>query len=105
MQHVSEILPGVLTRLQCISELRDGTAMSALDTAITTIRDDLERWTPGYEPEELEFTRALLGSLIELQVKSGEQAIRLGEAMNRRKLENPDNDDDPTPPAAMARAA
>jgi|GEM_PF-2479764 len=107
MRHVSEILPGVVSRLQCISELRDGAAMSALDTAIDTVRDDLERWGSAYEPEERDLTAIILEGLIELQAEATKQAVRLGEKMNQRKLENsdPDNDDDPLPPAAIARAA
>lgn len=107
MQHISEILPGVVSRIRCISELKDGAAFSSLDTAIDTIRDDLERWGSAYEPEERDFTRFILEGLTKLQADATQQAARLGEAMNRRKLESPDpdNDDDPLPPASMARAA
>lgn len=107
MQHISEVMPGVMSRLSCIAMLKDGAAMSALDDAIEAIRSHQERWGHVNEPEETAFTLGILGALIELQVNSVEAAVRLGETMKQRKLANPDpdNDDDPTPPAAMAQAA
>ncbi len=73
-----------MNRVQCINTLKEGAALSAVDAAIEAIRDHQERWGHVNEPEEDAFARAILGSLIELQVRSVEQSIRLGEAMCQR---------------------
>lgn len=73
-----------MNRVQCINILKEGSALSAVDSAIEVIREHQERWGHVNEPEEDAFTRSILGSLIELQVRSVEQSIRLGDAMCRR---------------------
>lgn len=105
MERVDPVIGRVLHRAEAINTLKEGAALSAVDAAIETIRDHRERWASTYEPEEDAFTREILGTLIELQVRSVEMAVKLGDAMARRKLADPDNDDDPTPPAQAVRVA
>ena len=76
-----------MNRLQAITSLRDATAMSALNYAIETIRDDLAKWGPGMEPEEHAFARNILGNLIDLSVSTDREAVELGALMSRRLFE------------------
>lgn len=76
-----------MTRLQSITALRDATAMSALNYAIETIRDDLAKWGPGMEPEEHAFARKILGNLIDLSVRTDSEAVRVGTLMAARLSE------------------
>lgn len=73
-----------MNRAQCITTLKDSVGPTAIDAAIEAIRDHRERWGAIAEPEEDALTREILGTLIELQVRSVERAVRLGEAMNCR---------------------
>lgn len=73
-----------MNRAQCINTLKEGAAMSAIDAAIEEIRNEQQLWGRLNHPEEDAFTREILGTLIELQVRSVERAVRLGEAMNCR---------------------
>lgn len=73
-----------MNRIRAITALKDSVGPTAVDAAIEAIRDFRERWGPTCEPEEDALTREILGTLIELQVRSVERAVRLGEAMNCR---------------------
>lgn len=75
-----------MNRLQCIQSLKDGPAMSALDQAIETVRDHMEKWGRSMPMEERTYTHAILGNLIDLQVRSVTDAVRMGETMNRRLI-------------------
>lgn len=75
-----------LTRLQCITLLKGGAALSAVDDAIEAIRDHRERWGKAAQPEEDALTLEILGGLIALQIRAVEQSVRLGEAMRLRLL-------------------
>lgn len=85
-----------MNRIRAITALKDSVGPTAVDAAIEAIRDFRERWGSTCEPEEDALTREILGTLIELQVHSVTQAVRLGEAMSRRL--NAANDGDPTTP-------
>lgn len=76
-----------MTRLQSITALRDATAMSALNYAIETIRDDLAKWGPGMEAEERVFSKTILGTLIDLSVAMDSEAVRVGTQMAARLSE------------------
>lgn len=73
-----------MTRVQAINTLKEGAAMSALDEAINDIRDHQSIWGHTNSAEEDAFNREILGALIDLQVRSVERAVRLGEAMSCR---------------------
>lgn len=75
-----------MSRLSCIQSLKDGPAMSALDQSIETIRDHMEKWGRSMPVEERTYTHVILGNLIDLQVRSVTDAVRLGETMNRRLI-------------------
>lgn len=95
-----------MSRLSCITELRTCHAMSALDEAIESIRDDIACYGAVLQtlPEERAKTLRILGNLLELQADELLLSVREGEAMNiRQTLEAAnDPDDTPTPPAAGA---
>ena len=76
-----------MNRLQAITALKDGPAMSALDGAIEAIRFDMDRWGPVMEPEERTYIRTILGTLIDLQVASVSEAVRMGTVMANRMNE------------------
>ena len=76
-----------MNRLSAITALKDGPAMSALDEAIEAIRDHMDRWGPVMEPEERAYTRTILGTLIDLQVVSVSEAVRMGTVMANRMNE------------------
>ena len=84
-----------MNRIRAITALKDSVGPTAVDAAIEAIRDFRERWGPTCEPEEDALTREILGTLIELQVRSVTSAVRLGEAMSRRLSAA---NDDPTTP-------
>ena len=73
-----------MNRIRAITALKDSVGPTAVDAAIEAIRDYRERWGLTAEPEEDALTREILGTLIDLQVRSVERAVRLGEAMSRR---------------------
>ena len=73
-----------MNRLQSITALRDAPAMSALNYAIETIRDDLAKWGNGMEPEEHAFALNLQGHLIDLSVRMDSEAVRVGTLMAAR---------------------
>lgn len=76
-----------MTRLKAIAALRDAPAMSALNYAIETVRDDLAKWGNGMEAEERAFALSLLGKLIDLQVETDREAVRVGTQMAARLSE------------------
>lgn len=76
-----------MNRLQAITALRDAPAMSALNYAIETIRDDLAKWGGAMEAEEHAFARNILGNLIDLQVSTDREAVRVGTQMAARLSE------------------
>ena len=76
-----------MNRLQAITALRDAPAMSALNYAIETIRDDLAKWGPGMEAEERVFAKTILGTLIDLSVETDREAVRVGTQMAARLSE------------------
>lgn len=76
-----------MTRLQAIAALRDAPAMSALNYAIETIRDDVAKWGNGMEAEEQAFALNLLGKLIDLQIETDREAVRVGTQMAARLSE------------------
>ena len=76
-----------MNRLQSITALRDAPAMSALNYAIETIRDDLAKWGGTMEPEEHAFARNILGNLIDLSVSTDSEAVRVGTQMAARLSE------------------
>lgn len=85
-----------MNRIRAITALKDSVGPTAIDAAIEAIRDHRERWGSTCEPEEDALTREILGTLIDLQVRSVTSAVRLGEAMSRRL--NAANDAAPTNP-------
>mgnify|MGYP001179313471 CR=1 FL=1 len=85
-----------MNRIRAITTLKDSVGPTAVDAAIEAIRDYRERWGLTAEPEEDALTREILGTLIDLQVRSVERSVRLGEAMSRRLTTA--NDADPTTP-------
>ena len=85
-----------MNRIRAITALKDSVGPTAIDAAIEAIRDYRERWGLTAEPEEDALTREILGTLIDLEVRSVERAVRLGEAMSRRLTAT--NDADPTTP-------
>ncbi|KQW79748.1 hypothetical protein [Brevundimonas sp. Root1279] len=94
MEHVSaplaRALEGVASRLSCINELRECTAMSAVDTAIEEIREWVDRWGPHMkvnDPEEYAKTQRILGTLIELQANEVQISVREGEVKHIREVE------------------
>jgi hypothetical protein len=76
-----------MNRLAAITALKDGPAMSALDEAIEAIRDHMDRWGPVMEAEERTYTQTILGTLIDLQVVSVSEAVRMGTVMANRMNE------------------
>ena len=60
--------------------------MSALDQSIETIRDHMEKWGRSMPVEERTHTHAILGNLIDLQVRSVTDAVRMAETMHRRLI-------------------
>lgn len=84
-----------MNRIRAITALKDSVGPTAVDAAIEAIRDYRERRGASAEPEEDALTREILGTLIDLQVRSVERAVRLGEAMSRRLTAA--NDDSTTP--------
>lgn len=101
-----------MSRLSCITELRDIVAMGVLDTAIEGIRDWQERWgdhTRRTCPEEFAKTQRILGNLLEMQADELLLSVREGEAMHiRQTLEaanDPDGDDTPPSPAMALEVA
>lgn len=73
-----------MTRLKAITALRDAPAMSALNYAIETIRDDVAKWGNGMEAEERVFAKTILGTLIDLSVAMDSEAVRVGTLMAAR---------------------
>lgn len=73
-----------MNRLKAITVLRVAPAMSALNYAIETIREDLAKWGNGMEAEEKTFALNLLGKLIDLQVSTDREAVRVGTQMAAR---------------------
>ena len=76
-----------MNRLQSICALRGSEGVTAVDGAIETIRDWVEKWGFNMEPEELTLTKEVLGNLLELQANLIPRAVRLGETMSIRLTE------------------
>lgn len=76
-----------MNRLKAITALRDAPAMSALNYAIETIRDDVAKWGGTMEPEQYFFALNVLGHLIDLQVSTDLEAVRVGTQMAARLSE------------------
>lgn len=72
--------------LPAIQTLRDTVAHSAVDAAIESITDNLDRWGFVTEPEELEHTRFILERLLDLQAAAVRSATTRGSVMSRRKV-------------------
>ena len=47
----------------------------------------MDRWGPVMEPEERTYTKTILGTLIDLQVVSVSEAVRMGTVMSNRMNE------------------
>lgn len=73
-----------MSRIKCITALRDGPAVSAINASIERIRDHVEKWGAGCEPEEIAVTKYALGLLLEAQAELVVVCTRQGEQMNRR---------------------
>lgn len=73
-----------MNRLQAITALRDSHAHSAVDAAIDSTAEWLDRWGFSMEPEERDYTRMILDRLLDLQANAVRSATRRGEVMSAR---------------------
>ena len=76
-----------MNRLKSIQHLRDSHAHSAVDSAVESISEWVERWGPTMEPEERDHTAMILERLLDLQANAVRSATRRGEVMNLRLAE------------------
>lgn len=73
-----------MNRLQAINALRDSHAHSALDAAIDSTTEWLDRWSFAMEPEERDHTRMILDRLLDLQAHAVRSATCRGDVMSAR---------------------